>query len=849
MATSKEISKEIRFAGRRCITNDPTRYPQAEGKANAFATGIGPFSGVGYVLMRRVDLFDLDAGAEHSLTFSTSEGGASQTMTFSRLVIDKAVKVGGGADNDDDAGFLVRLVDRRWHLCRFSATFRQFNVRSWSGGAPLYFDEKYLRETIKAPETPWKNSEIVEFLWSDCGFAGALPAFPVDAFGRPLIDAVAPVENLHFNGKNAWIALHDVLHQIGWTTALDHETGDFSFVQLGGDQDLSALSNNRVVYNAERFSGGTTYAPETIVVAFPIHYDDYGSERDTEVGGNFVTSFSAFQFSIPTGASQAVAGSRMVVWDSTRAVRRHGSWMIDNAAELFDRSLAITLGYLGNNAQGTIQSSGDRAHTLFSGVEPEARLGSKIKALIVRDYGRDPTKGMGDGLVVELLRHPGTPLGEAMLAERDGGCGERTFIGLGFEFSDRTIIEHQDGLDYARPTFPNYPRLPNVVKLTKFKTDDSCCVETESGDERIWAIPYDPIKRLFGGVVHRYDAASGFESLEECWLYFPNHPSDVFRIEPNAFYYARLSGQETSIVDGRKLPLYVATSHVRVLPSWSNECLYLPDGTNGEEFTHGFGACDVKTIAVDATTSLALYRRTLPDGDGEEDSADKCKPSVAIAIKGSDCPEAVFFTPADSKVPKWTVSPKMKTAKFKSGIEIGDADVDGGASVWLLPGGASQKIKIPDNVPASIDRHIFASAVDGECIQTSWGDRGVTADHEFVENVSISYSGGTVWLYGDCGCYLYQDPLTISLLVEKCPIETSRGIVVQLCDETPSGDSPSVVCDVKHCRPLDPCDPPTASSDGSLTCCEDPTSSTEDESPDLLPPIETGEGTDVLPPI
>lgn len=861
--------KEIRFGNFQVVVNDPARYPQAVGKANAFATAIGPHSGLGYVLMKRSDLAQLDAGQSYDLKFTVSDGGNQSTTTFSDLVVDVGVKVGGGADGDDDSIYLVRLVDRRWHLTRYTSTFRRFNVRSWAGGEQLrYFDEKWIRETIKAPLTPWKNSEIVAFLWSDLGFAGPLPAFPTNDQGRPKIDDVSPVENVHFNGVSAWTALHDVLHQIGWTTALDHEKGAFNFVELGSRQDLSKLSNDAVVYSADRYSGGTTYAPERITVAFPTRYDDYGSERDTEVQSNWSTSWAAYAITLPTGATQAIAGSNLTIWDSTTAIRKHASWQIDNPGDLFSRALAIMLGYLGNNAQGTAQSSGDRAHTIVSGVETAARLGSRLKAIVVRDYGRDPNRGDGDGLVTELVRHPGWPSAARYFGEESLG-GERSLIGLGFEFSDRVVVEHQDGLDLQRPSWANYPRLPNLVKLTKYKTDDKCCVEVEeqssgedNGDAREWAIPVDPLKKLFGGVVHRYDAATGFTALEECWVYFPNYPSDVFKIEKDAFYYARLSGQETSIIDGRKLPLYVATSHVRALPSWSNECLYLPDGENGEEFEHGFGACDVKTIAVDAASSLALYRRKLADADedGEEDDAAKCKPSVGITIKGSPYPCAVFWTGEDSKTPKWTISPKFKTLQVKAGIEIGQVTTndDGeseGSSVWLLPGGQSAKIKLPSNTPAGAGVALMTSGVDGECVATEWGPKGVTGDHDFVENVTINYSGGLVWLYGDCDCYIYQSPLSISLDVEKCPIETDRGIVVQLCDETPDSDQGSADCgDPKHCKPLDPCDPPEESASGKLTCCEDTASddddddSTDDES--LLPPIESvGDDDNVLDPI
>lgn len=829
--------KEIRFAGRRCVTMDPSRYPQAAQKANAYATSIGPHSGLGYVVMLRRDLADLDPAGAFDLTFTVSDDGNASTVTFKDLVIDVATKIGGGADNYDEAAYLVRLVDKRWHLTRWTTAFRRFNVRSWAGGEPNYFDEKWIRETIAAPLTPWKNSEIISQLWGDLGFAGPLPAFPVNALGRPRIDDIAPIENLHFNGVSAWTAIHDVLHQVGYTTAINHEKGVFEFVELGADQNL-AFTNDRVIYNADRYSGGTTYAPERITVAFPTRYDDYGSERDTEPSGNWCSTWAAYAVTLPTGAQNAIAGTHLTLWDPTSAVRRHGSWAIDNAGDLMNRAVAIISGYLQNNAQG-VPSSGDRAHTLYQGLQPAARCGPQIKALIVRDYGRDATRGVGDGLVTELMRHPGWP----EPAEHFAAGGERLMSGLGFGFSDRSVIEHRDGLDLQRPTWPSYPRLPNLIKLTKYEISSECCVSTEEvsegeedpGDAKPWALVWDPVKKLFGGVLHRYDAASGFTALEEVWLYFPNYDSGKFKIEPDAFYFARLSGQETSARDGRKLPLYVASSHIRALPSWSNECLSLPD--SGVEFEHGKGACDVKTLAVDASTSLALYRR--------EPADDKCRPSVGIAIKGSPYPCSVFWTGPDSKVPKWTVSPRMKTAQFRSGIELGgacgEASESDSPSTWLLPGAQAQKIKTPSNSPTA--PAALLAKTSGDCVETEWGPEGLTAEHNFVDNVVINYAGGTVWMYGDCDCYIYQSPLVITLDVTKCPVKSDRGIVVQICDETPdgSGGGSGDCGNVMHCKPLDPCNPP---ADGDACCSS--TSTEEEEVPGLLPPIDTEDQIDTL---
>lgn len=827
--------KEFRFAGFRCVVADPVRYPQADGLANSFATAVGPHEGIGHVLMRRKDIASLSPTDTFSLEIKTvdnGDAGGAATLKIDELHIDRAVKVGGGADGDDNAVFLVRIVDKRFLLDRWSSTIRQFNQRSFAGGMQTgSFDEKWIRETIKGPETPWRVSEIVGQLWADLGgVAGGVPAFPVDTDGKIKVDKIAPPDNLHFTGQSAWAAIHLVLHQVGLTTALGND-GKFSIVEFGGAQDLSALNLTRPVYSAERWSGGTTFAPETIEVVFPFQYDDFGAELDTEPWSNFMTTVAAYRYAVKVGATGPVKGTKLVLWDTLRAMRAHGSWQIANLTDLQDRALAIATAWLLNHVQipagapSSWRSSGDRAHGIFSGIVA-ASLGPAVKAIIWRDYGRDAADG-GDGLVTELIRFPGYPKPARFFG---GGAGElRSFKGIGFDWDDRQAAEHIDGLDFGRPTFPSYPRVANIVKVVGFRNDPKCCVQTpdDGGAAKNWAAPLDPYRRLFGGVVHRYDAAQGgLVALEACWVYFPDYPS-CNKVEPNSYHYARLSGQETSIINGRKLPLYVAVSQIRPLASFQHACLYAPDTPSQVEFASDYGACDVRHVQVDKASSLSLYRNTLASGC--------CSPSVTLSIKGSSYPCAVFWTDEATKTPKWTVSPKMKTAQFKAGIELGDGN--DAKSFWLIPNG-TEKWKTPVLPPPGSESHLYAQFVNGGCVQLAWGARGVTASAVLLRDVWIEDCHVNVTVYGggctiypedghDCYCYAVCDPITatatcdIELGKELCVINTSRGIVTQLCDAVPGPSSSTVECNVKHCKPLDPCSPLAENQQGKQACCED----------------------------
>ena len=98
--------------------------------------------------------------------------------------------------------------------------------------------------------------------------------------------------------------------------------------------------------------------------------------------------------------------------------------------------------------------------------------------------------------------------------------------------------------DIARKTYPNYPRLPNIVQVDDTGSGTGADV-TPNGDG------------LFRGHVARWVAGS-LDILEDCWIRFvddhDNNNGSV-TVTNQDYFYGRLSGVETS--GGTQLAIYL----------------------------------------------------------------------------------------------------------------------------------------------------------------------------------------------------------------------------------------------------------------------------------------------------
>lgn len=509
-----EFSSVVTLGGFPALVADPAIYPLAAGKANSFRFVVGPSHGSGYVLMLRRDLnrAGLRKGGPVELVFSA--GGKKIRLRKVWVIAAHRANPGGRPD-DPDAAYLCRVVDWRYFLNRWSTGVRSINCRNWAGGDP---DRYYLRDTIKAADTPHSWNEALKLLWGDVVGLGA--------FRNVVGIRTPPPEDLHNPGGNAWRFLCDVVAQASRTIVYDPEADTYSIRKLTIDATpLDKEVAADLEYDARPWSPPAAVAPEKIRVYFARRLEDYGTEADTPAVGNWATNAAFTWLDIPTRTPEPIRGTIATVWASTPAVVKHRTRdTYLNAAEMKATAQELADGWLLANGAEALS----RAHLLLNGIQKSWLPSDSIRETIVRD--------MGDGLLTEVLKYPGMPENLPDFAVDADNAGADV---EGENFAP---------IDTARRTLPNYPRLPNIVEVFDSGQAAGAIISANSSG-------------VHPGYVRRV-VAGNLERLEKCWLLLVDdytvNRGQVPAKNGDLYGPARLSGKHE--YGGLRLPLYVARS-------------------------------------------------------------------------------------------------------------------------------------------------------------------------------------------------------------------------------------------------------------------------------------------------
>lgn len=257
------------------------------GKANSFTTSIGEEPGHGFVLMARAALDSLNTSSPLHLIFG--QGGSDESIDLNGVYVRSATRITPGASQDDNAIYLVEVVDTRYYLRR-KLVDKRYNCR-------------YLRDTSNSYVTatlnsgvPWTWSQVITDLWNaNSTLIGSIGTLP------DLTDLTSTPENLRYEGVSAWEALNDVCRRCGCTVVLDNAfVNNFYVVRLGvisGDPDPSFFSEGgtkvtkagvEATFSSDPTSRptaggdglivdkevlqGDSMIPKTIVVMFPTEF-------------------------------------------------------------------------------------------------------------------------------------------------------------------------------------------------------------------------------------------------------------------------------------------------------------------------------------------------------------------------------------------------------------------------------------------------------------------------------------------------------------------------------------------------------------------------------------------------
>jgi len=714
----------ITLDGLPCVVADRGHADDEARLANSYWCPLGPAPGRAWVLMLRRDLDAVLAkpSSYHELVLETRGDAPTVRLAFPKLLVEKSRRLLPGKSADPDALYLVELADKRILVDRFSDTGGlAFNVRSYAQ-AQSYLSESAGHTWASAVAVVWNTMSNV---------LGAFPGLPAGYApdGQP--------ENVRFTGVNAWHALNHLLAQIGCTVAYDPVADSFSIVRLGSTQPSvpDAWAGADTLLDADPLDTAASGFPATIRVYFHSHNQSYGQESDTEPSNNWSIVGHSASVDVPTNIAGAVPGTVLVLWDTLPRLLDEDNAPANSAA-LTARAAERAANWIADR-----QTSGERRLMVLARLV-DVRPGAQVKAVLWRAWG--PNRG---GTATEIVTHPGLPV-------RVMG-GSTALAGIAWHECE-PAAESFLPPDLARHSYPNYPRLPNIVQV-----DDGSSPPGESVSPNGAG--------LFSGKVRRWVAGS-LTTLESCWIRPVDlesgespDPANVVSLRQLDCYLGRLSGVET--FGGSTRPIYtVRAAHAASTIDLLALCANYIDWSLAERVDAA------SQLAVNKRASLRLWSRA---------------PGEALVDLGGGPSNSLYWQGAGGGAPQWHTTPLVK-----KGIRLGDTG-DG----WVRFGAAfpahlmgprgsgnAYTIRLPENRPPGINSYIYTWELDDgqSCIQTRWGAQGITGVF-----YAAAVSGGT----------------------PNVVVTVSRGIVTYITGFVPpqGGDLGSVSCDTTPDAPFDPC--------------------------------------------
>lgn len=507
-----KISTSITVDGLRAITTVP-RGTKAWQKANSIFCPVGPLHSQAWILLPRVNVANLAVNAAHVINWSlASDGQVSADLNFRGFYLVNAERVMHGGVSDPNALYLCEFADARLLAARKSDSGAiRANLRSYANNAD------YLTGT-----SGYTWSDLVEELWDACGVLGAYPGLPA---GLP-IDGVP--ENTWLIGVNAWRALCAVLDQLDCAVAHNPlaNSNNYTIVQLGAEQNIAAISDSLLRWDGQPLSSTIVDAAATLKIYYYFNRKSYGQERDTELADNWASVGQGNIETVATGI--AGASGTKELWDDL-------PWLLDEDNNHVN-SGAISQRNDNRKQRYVTRHSVESNHRIYWGLLSTILPGAQVRAVIWRNWDDGDFSDLG-GTVTEFVSSSNMIKGY--------GAGGDSISWFDYELATPER-ENYSPPDLGRRSYPNYPRLPNIVQVQHSG-------QTQPGDD---VDANDD--GLHPGVVKRW-VSGGMATLDPCWILFvddyDNVTGDVSAKEGDYYGPARLSGMRTS--EGQRLPLYL----------------------------------------------------------------------------------------------------------------------------------------------------------------------------------------------------------------------------------------------------------------------------------------------------
>lgn len=504
-----DISSSITFAGRRCILSVP-EGTRAVGRATSITDPVGHAPTRAWVLMAREELASVTENESGTLRWEWGD----RVLEFPGLYINSRERIRHGGVGDAEAVFLVELVDARYIAAKHSDVgLVAANHRSYAQTNDDENERAYLEGTRGQT---WGS--LASTLWDSAGVLGAFPGLPFEPDWRP--------EQQRFAGTSGYRALCEFLDFLDCAICRNPLTNAYTIIALGAAQDLPDHTIS-LKWDGEVKNYPATHAAATVNAYFPTHYRSYGQENDTPQEDNWADVKYAEQRGLATNINGAIGA--IPRWQDLPRVFSK----TNQDANLGRRQLRT------ENVRDryTQRVTVPKEHKVYLGLIDDILPGARVRAVQWRHFGD------AGGTETEYFSGPNLP--------NDIGAARADLTSV----CDLQPTENYAAADLARRSYPNYPRLPNIVQI-------AAVAESASEEDPAAGTTVQPdsdglhkarVKRWVGGQM---------TTIEDCYVLFvddyDNNQGQVSAIQGEYYGPARLSGIAGPNTDER--PLYLVRS-------------------------------------------------------------------------------------------------------------------------------------------------------------------------------------------------------------------------------------------------------------------------------------------------
>ncbi len=417
-----------------------------------------------------------------------------ETFPFVNLYPIRVYRVERGQPDDSDAAMFLEFNDMRVLGTMTDSGSAIANLRSYCNTGSY----------LEGESAPMSWQELCDKVWEGVPDEwGGSPTLPYSPHGQP--------DGVRFDGVSATAALAAICEKISVTLVYNPFTGVLSYAKLGAAQPDPASFPDAPETARQLDESTVVQLPEKIKVYFMDNWKNYGTEKDTPIASNWLVKKPYTTEEITLTSSFKSTGTTLAIWD--------------DLCRLYDDQDTV----IASNTTARTARAQEIADNMVADAETTDRddTYSQLLAFSLGGTNKGVVWGLTPGAYTQIKAGPG-----------------------GAYVVDGSSITREPWVapDLARNTFPNYPRLQQIVRVWEGSANEGQLIAPTATDQNGG--------KLFAGKSVNLRKGS-FDELEDIWIQLiddEDNDTDT-QARDGEYLIGRLTGTADPSADLR--PLYI----------------------------------------------------------------------------------------------------------------------------------------------------------------------------------------------------------------------------------------------------------------------------------------------------